>query len=66
MSEPTAAEQLALAKAETRALIEQLRQTRAELHRLGIADQNRALLCGAVAGGVGLLVGLGVGLRMRK
>ena len=37
-------DELALARAETRVLADQLRQARADLHRLGIADQNRALL----------------------
>lgn len=45
---------LALARAETRILTDQLRQARADLHRLGIADQNRALLHAAVSGAVGL------------
>lgn len=57
---------LELARAETRTLNDQLRQARAELHRMGIADQNRALVCAAVAGAVGLLVGVGVGLSVRK
>lgn len=57
---------LELARAETRALADQLRQARADLHRLGIADQNRALVCAAVSGAVGILVGVGIGLSARR
>ncbi|HEY8378644.1 MAG TPA: hypothetical protein VIK91_19255 [Nannocystis sp.] len=57
---------LELARAEARALADQLRQTRADLHRLGIADQNRALVCAAVSGAIGIIVGLGIGLSVRK
>ena len=57
---------LELARAESRALADQLRQARADLHRLGIADQNRALVCAAVSGAVGILVGIGIGLSVRK
>ena len=57
---------LELARAETRALTDQLRQARADLHRLGIADQNRALVCGAVSGAVGICIGIGIGLSIRK
>jgi hypothetical protein len=31
-----------------------------------IADQNRALVCGAVAGALGVVVGVGIGLSIRK
>ncbi len=57
---------LELARAEARALTDQLRQARADLHRLGIADQNRALVCAAVSGAVGIVVGLGIGLSVWK
>lgn len=57
---------LELARAETRALADQLRQARADLHRLGIADQNRALVCAAVSGAVGVIVGIGIGLGVRR
>ncbi len=57
---------LELARAETRALTDQLRQARADLHRLGIADQNRALVCTAVSGAVGIVIGIGIGLSIRK
>jgi hypothetical protein len=57
---------LELARAEARALTDQLRQARADLHRLGIADQNRALACAAVSGALGVLCGIGIGLSMRK
>ena len=62
----TTEQALELARAETRTLSDQLRQARAELHRMGIADQNRALVCAAAAGALGLLVGVGVGLSVRK
>ncbi|PCC67899.1 hypothetical protein SAMN02745121_04758 [Nannocystis exedens] len=57
---------LELARAEARALTDQLRQARADLHRLGIADQNRALVCAAVSSALGVLCGIGIGLSMRK
>ena len=66
MANLTTEQALELARAETRTLSDQLRQARAELHRMGIADQNRALVCAAVAGAVGLLVGVGIGLNVRK
>ena len=62
----TTQQALELARAEARTLSDQLRQARADLHRLGIADQNRALVCAALTGAVGLLVGIGVGLSIRK
>jgi len=57
---------LDLARAEARALGDQLRQARVDLHRLGIADQNRALLYSALTGALGLALGLGVGLYLRR
>lgn len=57
---------LELARAEARTLSDQLRQARADLHRLGIADQNRALICAALTGAIGLLVGIGIGLSIRQ
>ena len=39
---------LELARAEARTLSHQLRQARADRHRLGIADQNRALVWAAL------------------
>ena len=54
----TTQQALELARAEARTLSDQLRQARADLHRLGIADQNRALLCTAGAGAAGLLCGV--------
>ena len=54
------------ARTEARTLSDQLRQARADLHRLGIADQNRGLVCAAVSGALGILVGLGLGLSMRR
>ena len=66
MANLTTEQALELARAETRTLSDQLRQARAELHRMGIADQNRALVCAAAASAVGLLVGVGVGLSVRR
>lgn len=57
---------LELARAEARALTDQLRQARADLHRLGIADQNRALVCAAVTGAVGVVIGVGLGISIRR
>ena len=62
----TTQQALELARAEARTLSDQLRQARADLHRLGIADQNRALVCAALAGAVGLLVGIGIGSSIRR
>lgn len=66
MANGTIEQALELARAEARTLTDQLRQARCELHRMGIADQNRALVCGAVAGALGLVIGVGVGLSIRK
>ena len=57
---------LQVAKAEARTLSDQLRQARADLHRLGIADQNRALVSAAVSGVLGVLFGIGIGLSVRR
>lgn len=57
---------LELARAEARALADQLRQARADLHRLGIADQNRALVCAAISGALGVLCGVAIGLSVRR
>ena len=62
----TTQQALELARAEARTLSDQLRQARADLHRLGIADQNRALVCAALTGAVGLLVGIGIGLGAHR
>ncbi len=62
----TTQQALELARAEARTLSDQLRQARADRHRLGIADQNRALVCAALTGAVGLLVGVGVGLNLKR
>lgn len=67
MATPAAADQaLEHARAEARMLADQLRQARADLHRLGISDQNRALVCAAVSGAAGILFGMAVGLSLRK
>ncbi|MBK8263763.1 MAG: hypothetical protein IPK80_21305 [Nannocystis sp.] len=47
-------------------LSDQLRQSRADLHRLGIADQNRALIFAAISGAVGIAIGIGVGVSIRR
>jgi hypothetical protein len=57
---------LELARAEARALTDQLRQARADLHRLGIAEQNRALVYAAATGAAGVLVGVAIGLGVRR
>ncbi len=57
---------LELARAEARMLADQLRQARADMHRLGISDQNRALVCAAVSGALGLMCGVGIGLTLRR
>ncbi len=59
-------EALELARAEARMLSDQLRQARADIHRLGISDQNRALVCAAVSGAIGIVCGVGIGLTLRK
>lgn len=65
MADANTEQALELARAEARTLADQLRQARADLHRLGIADQNRALLCAAVSGALGIVVGIGIGLSIR-
>ena len=57
---------LELARAEARMLSDQLRQARADIHRLGISDQNRALVCAAVSGAIGIVCGVGIGLTLRR
>lgn len=57
---------LELARAEARMLSDQLRQARADIHRLGISDQNRALVCAAVSGAIGIVCGVGIGITLRK
>jgi hypothetical protein len=66
VADTNAEQALELARAEARTLADQLRQARADLHRLGIADQNRALVCAAVSGALGILCGVGIGLSIRK
>jgi hypothetical protein len=66
MATLTVEQALELARAEARALADQLRQARADLHRLGIADQNRALVSAAISGAAGVLSGIGIGLSIRK
>ena len=66
MPDPNLEQALQVAKAEARTLSDQLRQARADLHRLGIADQNRALVSAAVSGVLGVLFGIGIGLSVRR
>ena len=66
MADANTEQALELARAEVRTLADQLRQARADLHRLGIADQNRALVCAAVSGALGIVVGIGIGLNIRR
>lgn len=66
MADANTEQALELARAEARTLADQLRQARADLHRLGIADQNRALVCAAVSGALGIVVGIGIGLSIRR
>ena len=66
MADTNTEQALELARAEARTLADQLRQARADLHRLGIADQNRALVCAALSGAVGIVIGVGIGLSIRK
>ncbi len=66
MATPTIEQTLELARAEARMLSDQLRQARADLHRLGISDQNRCLVCAAVSGAVGIVFGIGLGVAFRR
>lgn len=63
MATATAEQALELARAEARMLADQLRQARADLHRLGISDQNRALVCAAA---IGIACGVVIGFSIRK
>ena len=66
MATTTAEQALELARAEARMLADQFRQARADLYRLGISDQNRALVCAAVSGAVDILCGMAIGTTIRK
>lgn len=57
---------LETARAEARALGDQLRQARVDLVRLGIANQNRTLVYASAAGALGLLAGFVAGFYARK
>lgn len=48
MANSSTEQALELAQAEAQTRADQLREARADRHRLGIADQNRALVCAAV------------------
>lgn len=57
---------LAAAKSESRTLADQLRQARCDLHRLGVADQNRVLVYSALAGALGVVIGVGIGIKLQR
>jgi len=66
VSETTLDQSIAAIRQENRTLSDQLRQARADLHRLGVSDQNRVLVGSAISGAIGVLVGLGIGVKLRK
>ncbi|MEZ4450978.1 MAG: hypothetical protein R3B09_15965 [Nannocystaceae bacterium] len=66
MPEATPENALESARAEARALSDQLRQARVDLVRLGIANQNRTLMYASAAGALGLVAGFVTGLYVRK
>lgn len=66
MPDPNLEQTLLAAKAEARTLADQLQQARADLHRLGVADQNRVLVCAALSGGLGIAFGIGIGLYLAR
>ena len=66
MTEPTLEKALESARAEARALGDQLRQARVDLVRLGIQNQNRTLAYASAAGALGLLAGFIAGFYVRK
>ncbi len=64
MADTTLEQALAAVKCENHALADQLRQARSDLHRLGVADQNRVLVYAACTGAVGVLVGVAIGMSL--
>lgn len=66
MSETTLDQSIAAIRQENRTLSDQLRQARADLHRLGVSDQNRVLIGSAISGALGVLVGIGIGFKLRR
>ena len=66
MPEPALDNALEVARAEARALGDQLRQARVDLHRLGIANQNRTLMYASAAGALGMVTGFVVGFYVRR
>lgn len=58
MAASTPEQALEQARAEARMLADQHRHARADLDRLGISDQNRALVCAAVSGAAGIACGM--------
>ena len=66
MPEPPLEKALELARAEARALGDQLRQARVDLVRLGIQNQNRTLMYASAAGPLGMLTGFAVGFWVRR
>ncbi len=51
-------------KTENQSLADQLRQARCDLHRLGVADQNRVLVYAACTGAAGVLVGVAIEISL--
>lgn len=64
MADASFEQALAAAKSENHALTDQLRQARSDLHRLGVADQNRVLVYSACTGALGVLVGVAIGMSL--
>ena len=64
MADPSIEQLLATVKSENRALADQLRQARSDLHCLGVSDQNRVLIYAAFSGAIGVVVGLGIGMSL--
>ena len=64
MADLTLEQSLAAITAENHTLADQLRQARSDLHRLGVADQNRVLVYAAATGAIGVLVGVAIGMSL--
>ena len=64
MTDLTLEQAHAAVKSENHTLADQLRQARSDLHRLGVADQNRVLVYAACTGAVGVLVGVAIGMSL--
>ena len=64
MADASLEQALAASKAANQVLTDQLCQARSDLHRLGVADQNRALVYAAATGAIGVLVGVAIGMSL--